>query len=75
MRGSERLATALAGALFAVFLLNVIMGAARLGAFLSDVGEMLVLFGACIFFVIAVLGQERRAIASGSETSKQGGES
>ncbi|WP_205853281.1 hypothetical protein [Zhengella mangrovi] len=74
MRGFDRYAMAGAVGLFAVFLLNVTLGAARFGAFLSDVGEMLVLFGCCIFFVIAILGLERRAREAGREVSKQGGE-
>lgn len=75
MKGSERLATIFAGILFAVFFLNVILGAARIGAFLGDVGEMLVMFGACVVFVIAILGHEQRARALEQEISKQGGES
>ena len=74
MRG-ENIAFTGAGILFAVFLANVLLGALRIGAVLGDVVEMLVLFGACVFFVIAVLGLERRASASSQEVSKQGGES
>ena len=60
--------------LFGIFLLNVTLGAARIGAFLGDIGEMLVLFGFCILFVIAILGFERRAREAGRDVSKQGGE-
>jgi hypothetical protein len=74
MRG-ETIAFTVAGILFAVFLANVLLGAFRFGAVLGDVVEMLALFGACVFFVIAVLGLERREIASGPKVSKQGGES
>ena len=36
-------------------------GAAGVGVFFSDVGEMLMLFAACIFFVVAMLAYERSA--------------
>ena len=42
-----------------VFFSNVVAGAAGLGVFLSDVGEMLTLFAACICFVLAMLAYER----------------
>lgn len=74
MRGNG-IAFAIAGILFAVFLVNVLLGAFRIGAVLSDVFEMVVLFGASIFFVIAVLGLERSESDSGPNVSKQGGES
>lgn len=45
--------------LFAVFAVNVILGSAHQPVFMSDVAEMLTLFGACIFFVVAVLIRER----------------
>ena len=44
---------------FLLFFLNVVAGAAGLGVFLSDVGEMLVLFAACVCFVVAMLAHER----------------
>ncbi len=71
----EKFAFAGAGILFALFLANVLLGALRIGAVLSDVAEMLILFGASVFFVIAVLGLERRERASNPQVSKQGGES
>ena len=46
-------------AVFLVFFSNVVAGAAGLGVFLSDVGEMLTLFAACICFVLAMLAYER----------------
>jgi hypothetical protein len=44
---------------FAGFLANVMIGAEGGEVFLSDVGEMLTLFAACIGFVIIVLHQEQ----------------
>lgn len=52
---------AIAVVLFAIFLGNVIVGSMRRGVLLNDVGEMLALFGACVFFVFAVLIREREA--------------
>ena len=65
MNRPERLAFAATAVLFAIFLVNIVLGAARVATVLSDVGEMLVLFGACIAFVIAVLMLERRESRSG----------
>ncbi|WP_170337152.1 hypothetical protein [Ruegeria arenilitoris] len=47
-----------AAAVFAVFFANVALGAFGGGAFLGDVGEMLVLFAASILFVAAILKRE-----------------
>ncbi len=47
-----------AGILFAVFLLNVVIGSAGGNPFLSDVGEMLILFAASLAFVAAILKRE-----------------
>ena len=44
---------------FFVFFSNVVAGAAGIGVFLSDVGEMLTLFAACVCFVVAMLAYER----------------
>ncbi len=43
---------------FAVFFLNVALGAFADSAFLGDVGEMLVLFSASVLFVVAILKKE-----------------
>ena len=43
---------------FLVFFSNVALGAFADGAFLGDVGEMVVLFCASILFVIAILKRE-----------------
>ena len=43
---------------FAVFFVNVALGAFANAAVLGDVGEMLVLFAAAILFVIAILKKE-----------------
>ena len=52
---------ALAGGVFAIYLINVFVGAAGMKAYLSDVTEMLTLFVACIVFVVAVLWCETAA--------------
>ncbi|MCV2874310.1 hypothetical protein OEZ71_18595 [Defluviimonas sp. WL0050] len=44
--------------MFAVFTANVALGAATGNTFLSDVGEMLVLFAASVLFVAAILKRE-----------------
>jgi hypothetical protein len=46
-------------AIFLVFFSNVAAGAAGFSVFLSDVGEMLTLFAACVCFVVAILSHER----------------
>ena len=43
---------------FAAYFTNVAMGAFAGSTFLSDVGEMLVLFAASILFVVAILQKE-----------------
>lgn len=47
--------------LFAVFALNVGLGSALDRAFLNDIGELLVLGGVAILFVIAILKKEADA--------------
>lgn len=47
--------------LFVVFGVNVGLGSASNSAFLNDVGEMLVLSGASVLFVIAILKKEADA--------------
>lgn len=47
--------------IFLVFFSNVVAGATGIGVFLSDLGEMLTLFAACICFVVAMLAHERAA--------------
>ncbi len=49
---------ALSAITFAVFAVNVGLGAFAGNAFLGDVGEMLVLFATSIFFVVAILQKE-----------------
>lgn len=44
--------------LFVVFAVNVGLGSASNAAFLNDVGEMLVLSGVAVLFVIAILKKE-----------------
>lgn len=43
---------------FVVFTVNVALGASSGNAFLGDVGEMLVLLVASVFFVVAILLKE-----------------
>ena len=59
--------------IFVVFFSNVIAGAAGLGVFLSDLGEMLTLLAACTSFVIATLYMERAE--KGSAEASRGGPS
>ena len=47
--------------LFVVFAVNVGLGSAANAAFLSDVGEMLLLGAVTILFVIAILRKEAAA--------------
>lgn len=47
--------------LFVVFGVNVGLGSTSNSAFLNDVGEMLVLSGAAVLFVIAILKKEADA--------------
>ena len=47
--------------LFAVFSANVSLGSYFNSAFLSDIGEMLVLSGAAVLFVFAILKKEADA--------------
>lgn len=47
--------------LFAVFALNVGLGSAWDSAFLNDIGELLVLAGVAVLFVIAILKKEADA--------------
>ena len=46
---------------FGIFILNVTLGAIAETTILGDVGEMLVLFVATIFFVVAILKKEAGA--------------
>lgn len=48
-------------AAFCVFFSNVSIGAATGAVFLTDVGEAVVLFAACVCFVVAVLQRETAA--------------
>lgn len=55
----------IAGIAFAIFVANVVLGAADSTMFLNDVGEMIVLFIASIFFVVAILKRESERDANG----------
>ncbi len=43
---------------FAIFFVNVALGAMGNGAFLGDIGEMILLFAASVLFVVAILQKE-----------------
>lgn len=59
-------------AIFIVYFTNVALGAFAGSAFLGDVGEMLVLFAATIFFVVAILKEEAdRKISDDSQEFQQ----
>jgi hypothetical protein len=47
--------------IFAIFALNVGLGAAGGAVFLSDIGEFLVLTAAAVLFVVAILKKEATA--------------
>lgn len=49
----------IAAAFFAAYLANVVAGALTGAPFLSDVGEMIMLWLASISFVVAILQKER----------------
>ncbi|MEN0000789.1 MAG: hypothetical protein AAF940_07890 [Pseudomonadota bacterium] len=51
----------ISGIVFSVYVLNVLLGALASSAFMGDVGEMIVLGIASIFFVVAILQAERAA--------------
>lgn len=57
---------------FAVFFANVVLGAFAGTAFLSDVGEMLVLFAATILFVAAILKREAdRKVKTAADVNRE----
>lgn len=56
-----RAALWVAAIVFLIFLSNVAMGGARLGTFLNDVQEAVVLFVAVVFFVVGILRAEATA--------------
>ncbi|MEL6234695.1 MAG: hypothetical protein AAFR46_09820 [Pseudomonadota bacterium] len=60
-----------AAALFVVFLANILIGASGGTAFLNDVGEMLVLFGATLCFVVLILQQEATASATAKSPANE----
>jgi hypothetical protein len=47
--------------LLLIFAVNVALGSASNSAFLNDVGEMLVLIGVAVLFVVAILKKEAGA--------------
>lgn len=61
--GEDRRIMALIGSalLLVVFAVNVGLGAVSNSAFLSDVGEMLLLLSAAVLFVVAILKKEADA--------------
>ena len=58
--------------IFLAYFSNVVAGGTGAGVFLSDVGEMLTLFAACVCFVLAMLAHERSA--SDTNTASANGE-
>ncbi|MEM7696196.1 MAG: hypothetical protein AAF318_17235 [Pseudomonadota bacterium] len=61
----------LAGGLFVLFFGNVLMGALRRGEFLSDIVQVVMLFAACVLFVIGVLIREAEVNAERSGEQSQ----
>lgn len=68
MKKNGTTAFALALLFFAVFAINVALGAFRAGVFLNDLSEMLTLFAAVICFVVGILA---RAAARDPSQAKQ----
>ncbi|HEY5633830.1 MAG TPA: hypothetical protein VIT02_08710 [Burkholderiaceae bacterium] len=60
--------------IFCVYFLNVLVGG-PMGRkpFMSDVGEMLTLFAAVIFFVAGTICREAQGAGDGSPTQTRGG--
>lgn len=56
-----RAALWVAAVVFLIFLSNVALGGARMGTFLDDVGEAVVLFVSVVFFVVGILRAEQAA--------------
>ena len=71
MNQVKRLAFICSTILIIVFLANVIAGAMGQFGIISDVSEALLLFGACFFFVIAVLIKEFQEQKSSQLNSNQ----
>jgi len=60
----------IAAGLFATFFLNVMIGANGNAAFLSDKGELLILFASCAVFVAATLQLEKKRQAQNGDPEK-----
>ena len=60
----------IAAGLFATFFLNVVFGASGNAAFLSDKGELLILFASCAIFVAATLQLEKKRLAQDGKSQK-----
>lgn len=61
MRFTDRYLILISSGLFLLFFANVVAGSLGIKVFLTDLQEMLTLFAACIFFVVVILFQERKA--------------
>lgn len=66
-------ALAVAIALFSVFVANLVLGSVSNAAFLGNVGEMLVLLGASVAFVVGILAREAAAGRKAPPERPQGG--
>lgn len=73
MGGDALLALWAAIILFGTFTANVAMGSISRAAFLGNVGEMLVLLGASVAFVVGVLSREADAARRGAGDDLKGG--
>lgn len=51
----------IAGLIFSIYVLNVLLGALASASFMGDVSEMIVLSIASVAFVVAILKRERDA--------------
>ncbi len=68
--GSAAVKLVIAAGLFATFFLNVMFGASGNAAFLSDTGELLILFVSCAVFVAATLDLEKQRHAQDTKPQK-----
>jgi uncharacterized membrane protein YhaH (DUF805 family) len=66
---SKSLFLGLSGVFFLVFFINVVLGALAMPKFLADSGEVLVLLGAVVAFVVCVLKAETQSELDKSKES------
>ena len=60
MKGSVNKFIFVSGGMFLIYFANVLIGSMGVATYLSDVSEMLLLFAACVVFVVGILGLEKQ---------------